>query len=185
MFFLNSLLLVFPFVLGGITLVVILKKKYLLFLRTPIDFGFKFRGKRIFGNNKTFLGFFVMTFVVVIFGTSTSNIYNELFDLNLTISSSLFSFAILGFAYPFGELPNSFLKRQIGITEGTKATTQPLRSIFTVVDLIDSYFLIGLVYIFVFGIRDFNLLLTSFLIGVLVHLAFDFLMYSMRLKRNE
>jgi hypothetical protein len=93
----------------------------------PLDGGLTFRGHRLFGANKTLRGFIVMvpataaTFPLVAFGfggvhPATIGLW-PLTPLGYTV---LGAYAGLGFM--LGELPNSFLKRQLGIAPGTAAS---------------------------------------------------------------
>jgi hypothetical protein len=95
--------------------------------KVPIDGGLTFRGRRILGEHKTLRGFVVMvpaaaaSFTVLAAWLGTS----RLWPLSLGAYASLG--AVAGFGFMAGELPNSFVKRQIGIAPGMGATG-PIRS---------------------------------------------------------
>jgi hypothetical protein len=104
-----------------------IKYDLLTFLYHPIDRGRKFRGKRIFGENKTYRGVVVVSLGTAIgFGlqslllhriASISNV--ELFDYAFFKSVALG--VSVGVAAMLSELPNSFIKRQFEIAPGTAA----------------------------------------------------------------
>lgn len=84
----------------------------------PIDFGWKFiDGKRLFGNNKTILGFFGGT----LFGTlSGLLVYTFMFTNKFSIPGNnllIYSF-IVSFGALFGDLLKSFIKRRLDIKTG-------------------------------------------------------------------
>jgi len=86
-----------------------------------VDFGKTLFGKRIFGQNKTFRGFFVgITFSIIV------SFLQYILDANKIIEieklSGLWQFMLFGFLAGFGALlgdsVESFFKRQFGIKEG-------------------------------------------------------------------
>jgi hypothetical protein len=123
-----------------------IKYDLLTFLYHPIDRGRKFRGKRIFGENKTYRGVVVVSLGTAIgFGlqslllhriASISNV--ELFDYAFFKSVALG--VSVGVAAMLSELPNSFIKRQFEIAPGTAAKGWKA-VIFYIYDQID--FLLG------------------------------------------
>jgi hypothetical protein len=108
----------------------------------PIDFRLHYRGRRIFGDNKTFRGmlgaavgcslFAVLQFEILHHNSWLASL--EYFDY-ATINPVLFGLC-LGLANSLGELPNSFLKRQLGIAPG-KSATGIWRGIFYFLDQVD------------------------------------------------
>jgi hypothetical protein len=123
-----------------------IKYDILAFLCRPIDRGRKFRGKRMFGENKTWRGV-----VVVGFGTAIGfGLQSLLLHRSASIRSvELFDYAFfksvaiglaVGVAAMLSELPNSFIKRRFEIAPGSVAKGWK-RAIFYVYDQID--FLLG------------------------------------------
>jgi hypothetical protein len=118
----------------------------LAFLCRPVDRGRKFRGKRIFGDNKTYRGLAVVSLGTAIgFGLQSLLLHRiasvrsvELFDYAVFKSVAL-GLAV-GVAAMLSELPNSFIKRQFEIAPGTAAKGWKAL-IFYVYDQID--FLLG------------------------------------------
>jgi hypothetical protein len=141
-FVLQLMWLAIPVIVAGLVHLAVLKLDLLPALRAlPIDGGARFRGKRVFGDNKTWRG------ALVTIASTTASAW-AVAKLNACCWQlpSLVPFAethpvawglLLGTGYIVGELPNSFLKRQIGIApggSGSGATGQ----LFWVVDQLDS-----------------------------------------------
>ena len=124
-------------------------------LTKPVDGGKFFRGKRIFGDNKTHRGFFAAALGTAIgFAIQTFVLHRfEFFQrLELLDYSSVQPIAIgfvIGLAGMLGELPNSFIKRQIDIKPGA-TTSGFLSAIFYVLDQID--YLLGVWIVLAFFI---------------------------------
>ena len=130
-----------------------------------MDFGRNFiDGKRIFGNNKTFRGFFFGYAVGVLVGAM--EVYAFHFPL-------LFAFLIpLGAL--LGDLTGAFLKRRIGIAPG---------GLLPVVDQVD--FVIGaVVFSLPLAMISWQLAVTVLLITPPIHLLTNFLAYKLKLKKN-
>jgi CDP-2,3-bis-(O-geranylgeranyl)-sn-glycerol synthase len=91
-------------------------------LKKPLDFGKKFRGRRILGANKTIQGFVF----AVILGTSVFYIQKILFANNIFRSLAIIDYNqfsptlgfLLAFGAIFGDSVESFFKRQAGIPPG-------------------------------------------------------------------
>ena len=110
----------------------------------PVDGGLAIRGRRIFGDNKMVRGFLVLPF-------ASAFSFPVLFALlpqapetvvQTVIPTSTSNLAWLGFACGFGfmfaELPNSFLKRQLGIEPGGTSQLPKLRLLLSLFDRVDS-----------------------------------------------
>ena len=179
----------FPVILGGITHIVVIKMNLLSKLaQLRLDGGIKFRGRDLFGENKTVRGMVVMILATV-FWTGVLDLLQVGLDLPVDLryipSDQLGSVglgALLGGAYIIGELPNSFLKRQFNIGPG-EAATGSLRSLFWLIDQVDSAVavLLGLYLVWLFDIVIYALFLG---IALLVHPAVAWLMVALKLKRR-
>ena len=105
----------------------------------PLDGGRTFRGRRLLGDNKTARGFVVMipatglAFLLLALGQSS---VPGLWALTATEYLALGILA--GAGCMLGELPNSFIKRQLGIAPGCAAAGPLARPIFFVIDRFDS-----------------------------------------------
>lgn len=151
-----------------------IKYDWLSFLKKPIDLGIGFRGKRIFGDHKTWRGFF-MNVVGCCSGTAIQAtlqkgglIPDQILWVDYTKEGWLVGL-LLGLGTTIGELPNSFLKRQIGIRPGKKGKGL-WAIVFFIYDQID--FVIGIWICLFFLVKPSALtVLWSFLLALLLHLA--------------
>ena len=132
---------------------------------TKMDFGKNFfDGKRIFGNNKTFRGFFVGLAIGIAVGLMEVAVFNfpVLFALLIPLGALL------------GDLTGAFIKRRIGIAPG---------GLLPIVDQVD--FVIGaVVFSIPLAIINWEVAVTVLLITPPIHLFTNFLAYKMKLKRN-
>lgn len=109
-------------------------------LRQPIDGGRTFRGRRLFGDSKTWRG------VVVAVVGAVPTVALQRFVLAPWVGAlAVFDYArvdpvvfgtLLAVGAMAGELPNSFVKRQLGIAPG-KTTSGPLAVLFYCWDQVD------------------------------------------------
>jgi CDP-archaeol synthase len=91
-------------------------------LKRPLDLGATFRGRRLFGDNKTWRGALFMTAGVVVAAALLSLwpwYWDKLPDGIQDAGPWLYGL-LLGVSVVVGELPNSFLKRQLDIQPGTQ-----------------------------------------------------------------
>lgn len=157
----------------------------------PIDGYRRFRGKRIFGNNKTWCGFFAM----IVFCTISQVIVGALYDYfgisylsdfyNIYANTVLYNLVIgfiIGFLYVLFELPNSFLKRQFDIESGM--TERSVKGFFFFIcDQIDSLIAVMFVIYSVSGISVYKYFGYVFLGGI-THLALNVVMSFLHLRRS-
>jgi CDP-2,3-bis-(O-geranylgeranyl)-sn-glycerol synthase len=132
---------------------------------TAMDFGKNFvDGKRIFGTNKTFRGFF--------------------FGLAVGIAVGLVEWWIFGYPFLFslltplgallGDLTAAFLKRRLGIAPG---------GLFPVVDQVD--FVVGaIVFALPLAMVYWELAVAALIITPPIHLLTNFCAYKLKLKKN-
>jgi len=109
-------------------------------LRRPIDGGRSWHGKRVFGDSKTWRGL-VVAMIGCIAGAGVQKVVlsDYLASIALVDYSQLdvvLFGAAMGFGAIAGELPNSFIKRRLGIAPG-KTTTGPLAVLFYIWDQVD------------------------------------------------
>jgi hypothetical protein len=100
----------------------VLRYDLLRSLKRPLDGGATLRGHRVFGDNKTWRGAIVMfagTFVAAVVLTRFGWYRDALPDEVADASPAAFG-ALVGLGAVVGELPNSFLKRQLGISPGAQ-----------------------------------------------------------------
>jgi hypothetical protein len=122
-----ALFLIVAFALAGIAQVAWLASTTSMRFAIPLDGGLMFRGRRLFGANKTLRGFIVMvpaaalTFPLVAAGFGGAHPVDAgLWPLTSHGYALLGAWAGVGFM--LGELPNSFIKRQLGIAPGLAAS---------------------------------------------------------------
>jgi CDP-2,3-bis-(O-geranylgeranyl)-sn-glycerol synthase len=107
----------------------------------PVDGGRTWRGRRLFGDNKTLRGFVVMVpataagfaLVAAAWPAGTAG---GLWPVTTSTYALLGGWAGLGFMA--GELPNSFIKRQLDVAPGAAATGRVLSPLFAIADRYDS-----------------------------------------------
>ena len=131
----------------------------------PMDFGRNFfDGRRIFGKNKTFRGFF--------------------FGLAIGIAVGLMEYVVFGYPLLFcflsplgallGDLTGAFLKRRLDIAPG---------GLLPVVDQVD--FVVGaIVFSLPLGIVSWQLAVAVLLVTPPIHLFTNFVAYKLKLKSN-
>jgi len=134
----------------------------------PLDFGKNFfDGKRIFGKNKTFRGFFfgwligILVGIVegLVFGFAT---YSVLFSVLTPLGALL------------GDLTGAFIKRRLSIAPG---------GLLPLVDQVD--FVVGaLVFSLPLMLAGWELAVAVLLITPPIHLFTNFLAYKLKLKNN-
>jgi CDP-2,3-bis-(O-geranylgeranyl)-sn-glycerol synthase len=131
----------------------------------PMDFGKDFfDGKRVFGNNKTFRGFF---FGLAI-GVGVGLVEWIIFDYPLLFSLLTPLGALLG------DLAAAFLKRRLGIAPG---------GLFPIVDQID--FVVGaIIFALPLAMIYWQLAVVTLIITPPIHLLTNFGAYVLKLKKN-
>lgn len=163
------------------------------FLNRPIDNGKKFLdNKRIFGDHKTWKGFFGYVFFNIVTAVFCGFLYN-FFNLNQydfiyqsflnAISFNLILGALFGLAYALFELPNSFLKRRLNIRSG-KSIKGWKKVFFIFLDQADSVFGVCLV-VALFHPMSIGFYLTYVLLGAVVHILINMLLYLVGLRKNR
>jgi len=131
-----------------------------------MDFGKNFfDGKRVFGSNKTFRGFFFGLAVGMAVGLAEW----WLFDYYPFLFCLLTPLGALS-----GDLTAAFLKRRLGIAPG---------DLFPIVDQVD--FVVGaIVFALPLGIMYLELAVASIIITPPIHLLTNFCAYKLKLKKN-
>ena len=181
-----------PIIAGIINSIFCSKVKAFDFLKKPIDGNKNFIDKkRIFGDNKTWKGLFGYIFFNTIICVLLGMLFNILKwnDLNFfyinhpnTIKYNLLIGFLIGLFYALFELPNSFLKRRLGITPGK--TIKGFKKVFFIIlDQADSVFGVALVVwmFYPLGIKKYILYIV---IGVVTHLIINMLLYFAHLRKN-
>ena len=138
-----ALFLIAAFVLAGVAQTAWLGSRTSRRFAVPLDGARTFRGRRIFGDNKTARGFLVMVpaagaaFCLLARLVETSgSLTRGLWPL--TLAGYWWLGVAAGFGFMLGELPNSFLKRQLGIPPGEAPKEGLARPFFLLADRLDS-----------------------------------------------
>ena len=182
-----------PVVIGGAANMVFTKTTLYRRHRSPIDGGKSCPdGRRIFGDNKTWAGFFGMiaatSIAQMVWGLLSASFYtigsmNELychFDNTFLLNAA--AGVLFGLAYVIFELPNSFIKRRIGIQPGK--TAHGLRGIaFFIIDQIDSLLGVVLILALISGLTV-PQYIQYIILGALTHIALNASLYALRIRKN-
>jgi CDP-diacylglycerol--serine O-phosphatidyltransferase len=156
-------------IIANVIHMIIVKKDAFSFLTTPI-------WKSQFGANKTLRGFFILpilngALLVLV------NVFLPIFE----ILQAFWIGAILGFVYMFFELPNSWIKRKMGVASGEKSKKNA--TVFMLMDKTDSSLGVSLACHF---LLDWNWLETGifFLIAVGTHVFFSWILVILKVKKR-
>ena len=173
-----------PVIFAAISHMIVVKYQWGAFLKYPLDHHITYRKKRLFGKNKTYRGLIAMILFSILFTKMyyvLVNYFPELKPynlLNINQYSYIFYGVLFGFGYIIGELPNSFYKRQLEVTEG-KTTTIFMR----IIDQIDSVISITLLLV-VFSSFSW----THFVIGILfygiLHSVINYVLFLIGLRKE-
>ncbi len=131
----------------------------------PMDFGKNFvDGKRVFGTNKTFRGFFVGLAIGAAVGAMECGVFG--FPWLFAVLTPLWAL--------LGDLTAAFLKRRLNIAPG---------GLLPVVDQID--FVVGaLVFALPLSVVTWQLAVTVLLLTPPIHLSTNFVAYKLKLKKH-
>jgi len=157
--------------------------------RQPLDGGRTFRGKRIFGEHKMVRGLLVMPLAAMLVFYLAGCFRQELPTIVQagTWNTSCLHYGTTGFMaglfFMLAELPNSFVKRQVGIAQGSSANNTLLKYVFIITDRIDSSLGALLVISVLVPIQALTWLWTL-LIGAMVHLGFSYLLFLLGVKKR-
>ncbi len=189
---LKILYLALPPTLAGILHMAAAKLDLLPSLNRPVDGGYTWRGRRIFGRNKTWRGLLLIPVLTALFfyGQAWSFKWCQwarsmsFFDYTFPRSywTPLTAGFVYGLGYALAELPNSFVKRQLGIGPGQEAANE-VRWVFLLLDQGDS--VLGcLLALCLFWCPPWKLFFLMLLVGTLLHLAMNFLLYLAGLRKR-
>ena len=185
--------LMLPIIAAGVCNMVYVKLPVHRVLRAPVDGGRVLKdGRRLFGDNKTWKGFLGM----IVLSSFWFSLQAALFcafswarDLSLVPFESLpwpflppLCGALWGLGYALFELPNSFMKRRLGIQPGANLAG-PRGLLFSVIDQADS--VIGCcAALYAFYRYDLQTGLFLIAIGVVVHYTVNVGLFFARLKKQ-
>lgn len=130
----QTTLLFAPLLFAGAVAAVVLRFDLLAWARRPIDCGATLRGVRLFGDNKTWRGLLVAVVAAALGAELQACLAAR--SLVEPDAPAFVVGALMGLGAILGELPNSFLKRRLGIAPG-RTTKGPLAAVFYVLDQVD------------------------------------------------
>lgn len=174
--FLKVILLAIPLVVSGVVHMAVVKGDILSYLKKPIH-------KRLFGENKTWRGFVVMplaTFPGVMIAQLIEK-YSDLSTPLLLNASSISLSLVLGLSYCLAELPNSYLKRRLGIKEGKTADKH--KWFFIILDQADSVIGCMLGYLIVLNL-PWKIVCMAIVFGTVLHLLINNCLYFLGIRKN-
>jgi hypothetical protein len=150
----------------------------------PLDRGVRLRGRRLFGDNKTLRGFVVMVPAPALSFALLALLAGDPGSLGLwrlSIAGYALAGAIAGFGFMAGELPNSFIKRQLDIAPGQAPRAGLAYAAQFALDRLDSAIgmLLALRLVVAVPWRTVAIVLT---VGPFIHWTFSILMCRLGLK---
>jgi CDP-archaeol synthase len=166
---------VLPVVLGGLGHVAVLKTDLLRSLAVPLDGGARWRGRPVFGANKTWRGVIVMTGSTALASGAQAVLARRLRlsrapEMQSARLNPWAAGAVYGITYCIAELPNSFVKRRLGIAPGARA----MRGVWLqyLVDQADSVVGCLIPMRLLYGSTG-GELATALVLGLAIHVAID------------
>jgi CDP-diglyceride synthetase len=181
------LYLLMPLLLAGVLHAYVIKREWLPALARPLDCGRQMGGRPVLGENKTFRGPVVMSASSV----AVVAIQRAAFETDpgrglSIVDYSAVNVVVLGLAfglsYSLAELPNSFIKRRLGIHPGHLSPRGA--RIQYLADQSDSVIGGAIALVLVVHPTVTTLLLTV-VVGLLLHVLFDQVMYASGVKKAQ
>jgi len=192
MFIVQIFYTLMPVVLAGVCNMILVKLPLFGFLKIPMDNeAVCADGKRLFGANKTWKGFWGMVFLtgfwMWVFG-ALDNTFAWAQGLSLlgyhnfsAVQELLYGF-LWGLGYVLFELPNSYVKRRIDIPPGENRTGF-IGHLFKFIDQADS--VLGcMVFMLFFYIPTPLEAAALFVAGVIIHYLINILLFLVGLKKQ-
>lgn len=165
----HLLILFLPLILSNTIHMVVVKLDLFSVLKTPLS-------RVAFGKNKTFRGFLIVPFlngILVLFFSQLLQLSNPLLQF--------FAGFLIGLVYLLAELPNSFLKRKLGIPAGGSSESNKI--LFSLLDKCDSTIGVNLAYFFLYSI-SLSEMFALFLLSLFVHSFFSWLLVKLSIKKS-
>ena len=166
----QALVLSIPLVFGGCVHMAVVKGDWLPGLKIPIQ-------RAWFGANKTWRGVLSMPLATALGVRLAQWAWPDVFQGRNWFALGM----LLGIAYVVFELPNSFIKRRMGIEPGKRPPRYP--ALFALMDQADSAVGCALVYWYALHL-PFPTVVLLILMGPTVHLIVNYTLYLMRLRKE-
>ncbi|ODS23833.1 hypothetical protein AB835_06730 [Candidatus Endobugula sertula] len=178
------LMLAFPALGAGVLHMAVVKWNIAPWLKKPLDGGYCWRGKRIFGDHKTYRGVIAMVLLSTLFCyllmllVHHSTFWQTYHLLEFDRYPPWFYGMIYGLAYTLSELPNSFIKRQQNITPGNRGSVTNI-----LIDQSDS--IVGcLLAIYPFVSISFTFILLGIIFLSVIHIVTNLLLFLLNLREQ-
>jgi CDP-diacylglycerol--serine O-phosphatidyltransferase len=174
LFWQQALTLILPLLVGGVLHMLVVRFDWLRMLKIPLH-------ERSMGANKTWRGIVVMPILTVL-GVMLARLLDQHWQLELLTHAQTWSLGLaLGLGYVIPELPNSWMKRRMGIRPGESSSRYPW--LFGFIDQTDSAFGCLLVYA-LWGIGHETLWIVLFFFGAVVHVVVNLILWSLGLRKQ-
>ncbi len=180
---------VLPVVGSGVIHMIVVRANWLSSLASPIDSGRTIGGKRIFGDHKTWRGIFVIVAAAIL----SAGVHSWAESLRPSLATwNLVDYSAIpwwlagwwwGIAYAVSELPNSFLKRQVGIAPGSGGPAGLRSVILALMDQADSAIGCSLAAWLALGVA-FDAAVWMMCLGTALHLLINMLLGSVGLRER-
>ncbi len=183
---------VLPAILGAVLNMVWVRTPVLTCWARPIDKGRTLRdGRRLLGDNKTWKGLVGVTVLSGLSGLAWGAVlrgsslepYNLLFvEHPSTPGWAALTGTLLGLAYGLFELPNSWLKRRVGIRPG-RTRQGRWAWVFVLLDQVDSVLGCAVVLALLAPVSA-GTFLGVVLVGAVTHFLLNLVLYQLRLRSS-
>lgn len=170
------LVILLPLIAAGVVQGFVIKRNPWPALAVPLDGGRKWRGRPILGPNKTVRGVLVMVTATAV---ASAGVFSLIPPAPVPPYGWVGVGILLGLGYTLAELPNSFVKRRLGIAAGG-ASKRGARVQY-LADQGDSVLGVVLVVAFVFEFSA-RALAALVLAGFVVHVLFDLGLHATGVK---
>jgi len=191
--FIKTLYLASPIIFAALLHGIVMKYELMPWLKKPMDMGVTFRGKPLFGPNKTWRGFITCSIGAIVFSYFITLLYlnSEVFKsisiVDFNQVDPLHIGMALGIGMILGELPNSFFKRQTGISSGERGAGFT-GILFRIFDQIDLLLGIWFLLLFVPGFsvaKNIDVLLFSIIFALVVHFIIAQIGYFLGMRKDR
>jgi hypothetical protein len=177
--------LLLPITVGGLTLILCMRKGWLRSLDVPLDGGLTLGGMPLVGKSKSLRSLAIYTLSAILvcsilnFLAGSSDFVSDIYQTSPVILGPE-----IALSYLAGEILNSFVKRRMGIaTSGNSSSWLGIR-LQSFFDNVDGIISCGALFILVYQVQAI-VLATSFVLSVLMHLSTDLLMRRLSLKTKQ
>lgn len=184
-----AIFLLLAFAFAGVAHVVWLKSSWSQPYAWPLDGGATWRGRRIFGDNKTMRGLMMMPLATAFAFAAFAALREQ---LPVWLAAGIWPLpagemawlgAIAGLAFLLAELPNSFLKRRLDVAPGMAPEQPWLRVTCLVIDRCDSTLGVLLALGLLVPLAPATWF-WALLLGIGLHALFSAWLFQLRIKRR-